>query len=161
MLRLIPLVFVSLHADKTSIMISAIDQHLYIGEQVDAKSPPSFISAVFWTALEPQFSPPSNLLFARLPLKENAKPNPIDLEMGIQWLARHLPRHHILVACRVGIDRSPSIIIAYLCCMQGLSFAEAYDLVSQKRPGTTPLPHLAALIEQIQTKNPILSSQTR
>lgn len=112
----------------------------------------------FWTALEPQLSPSSNLLFARLPLKEITKPNPLDLETGIQWLARHLPEHHILVACRVGIGRSPSIIIAYLCSMQGLSFEEAQDLVTQKRPGTTPLPHLASLIEQLKTKTPILSS---
>jgi protein-tyrosine phosphatase len=111
-------------------MINDINQHLYIGEQAHAESPPSFISAVFWTALEPQLSPPSNLLFARLPLKENTKPNLIDMEMGIQWLARHLPEHHILVACRVGIGRSPSIIIAYLCCMQGLSFEEAKGLVT-------------------------------
>lgn len=148
-------------ADKISIMISYIDHHLYIGEQVDAESPPSFISAVFWTALDPQLSPPPNIVFARLPLKEYTEPDLIDLEMGVQWLARHLPEHHILVACRVGFGRSPSIIIAYLCCMHGLSFEEAQDLVTQKRPGTTPLPHLASLIEQLKTKTPALSSRTR
>ena len=148
-------------ADKISIMISYIDHHLYIGEQVDAESPPSFISAVFWTALETQLSPPPNVVFARLPLKEYTEPDLIDLEMGVQWLARHLPKHHILVACRVGFGRSPSIIIAYLCCMHGLSFEEAQNLVTQKRPGTTPLPHLASLIEQLKTKTPALSSRNR
>jgi protein-tyrosine phosphatase len=154
-------VFVPLDADKISIMISYVDHHLYIGEQVDAESPPLFISAVFWTALDPQLLPPPNVLFARLPLKEYTEPNLIDLEMGVQWLARHLPEHHILVACRVGFGRSPSIIIAYLCCMHGLSFEEARDLVTQKRPGTTPLPHLASLIEQLKTKTPDLTTRTR
>ena len=148
-------------ADKISIMISYIDHHLYIGEQVDAESPPSFISAVFWTALDPQLSPPPKVVFARLPLKEYTEPDLIDLEMGVQWLARHLPEHHILVACRVGFGRSPSIIMAYLCCMHGLSFKEAQDLVTQKRPGTTPLPHLASLIEQLKTKTPALAPSNR
>jgi protein-tyrosine phosphatase len=142
-------------------MISYIDHHLYIGEQVDAESPPLFINAVFWTALNPQLLPPPNVVFARLPLKEYTEPNLIDLEMGVQWLARHLPKHHILVACRVGLGRSPSIIIAYLCCMQGFSFEEAKDLVTQKRPGTTALPHLASLIEQLKTKNLDLTTPTR
>lgn len=158
---LILLVFGPPQADKTSIMISYIDHHLYIGEQMDAESPPSFITAVFWTALDPRISQPSNIIFARLPLKEYTEPDLIDLEMGVQWLARHLPKHHILVACRVGFGRSPSIIIAYLCCKHGLSFEEAQDLVTQKRPGTTPLPHLASLIEQLKTKTPALSSPTR
>lgn len=153
--------FVPLYADKIPIMISYIDHHLYIGEQVDAESPPPFISAVFWAALDPQLSPPASVVFARLPLKEYTEPNLIDLEMGVQWLARHLPEHHILVACRVGFGRSPSIIIAYLCCMHGLSFEEARDLVTQKRPGTTPLPHLASLIEQLKTKTPALAQPNR
>ena len=133
------------------IMISYIDYHLFIGEQVDAQSPPAFISAVFWTALDTQLSPPPNIVFGRLPLKEYTEPDLIDLEMGIQWLARHLPEHNILVACRVGLGRSPSLIIAYLCCVQHLSFAEAQELVTRKRPETTPLPHLASKIEQLQT----------
>ena len=81
--------------------------------------------------------------------------------MGVEWLARHLPEHHILVPCLVGFGRSPSIIIAILCCMHGLSFEEAQDLATQKRPGTRPLPHLASLIEQLKTKTPDLSLRTR
>ena len=161
MLLLIRLVFALPHADNIPIMISYVGHQLYIGEQADAESPPPFINAVFWTALDLQISPPPNLVFARLPLKEYTEPDLIDLEMGVQWLARHLPEHHILVACRVGFGRSPSIIIAYLCCMHGLSFEEARDLVTQKRPGTTPLPHLASLIEQLKTKTPDLTTRTR
>lgn len=149
------------HADNIPIMISYVDHHLYIGEQADAESPPSFISAVFWTALDPQISPPPNMVFARLPLKEYTEPDLIDLEMGVEWLARHIEEHHILVACRVGLGRSPSIIIAYLCCKHGLSFKEAQELVTQKRPGTTPLPHLGTLIEQLKMKTPVFSPRTR
>ena len=139
-------------------MISLIDKHLYIGQQADANSPPSFITAVFWTALDSSISPPPHVLFARLPLKENSKPNLVDLEMGIQWLARHLPRHHILVAGGVGFSRSASVIIAYLCCNNGHSFEQALKLVTKKRPGTTPLPELTSLIEQLRTKTPLLNA---
>ena len=156
-LPLIPLVLDPLSTDKVSIMISYVDHHLYIGEKRDVNSPPSFITAVFWTALDSQISPPPNVLFGRLPLKEHTKPNPVDLEMGVQWLTRHLPNHHILVACEVGFSRSISVIIAYLCCMHGLSFEKAHKLVTQKRPGTTPLPQLASLIEQLRSKTPTLS----
>jgi hypothetical protein len=45
--------------------------------------------------------------------------------------------------------------------MHGLSFEEARDLVTQKRPGTTPLPHLASLIEQLKTKTPALAQPNR
>lgn len=81
--------------------------------------------------------------------------------MGVEWLARHLPEHNILVACRAGLGRSPSIILAYLCCMHGLSFEEAQNLVTQKRPETTPLPHLVSLIERCQIKTPAYNVPTR
>lgn len=158
---MIPLVFAPLDADKISIMISYVDHQLYIGEQADAEAPPAFITAVLWTALDIHLSPPPNIVFARLPLKEYTEPDPIDLEMGVTWLSRHLPEHHILVACRVGFGRSPSLIIAYLCCILGLSFEDAEALVSQKRPGTTPLPHLATLIKELQTTTPALTQPTR
>jgi hypothetical protein len=155
------LVFALIGADNIPIMISYVDHQLYIGEQADAESPPPFISAVFWTALEVPLSPPPNIVFARLPLKEYTEPDIIDLKMGVDWLVRHLPTHHILVACRVGLGRSPSLIMAYLCCRHGLSFQEAQALVTQKRPGTTPLPHLARVIKQLKMKSPALSRPNR
>ncbi len=158
---LICLVFFSSLAEKMFIMISYIDHQLYIGEQADAESPPACITAVLWTALDIPLSPPSNVIFARLPLREYTEPDPIDLEMGLEWLSQRLPQHHILVACRVGFGRSPSVVITYLCCMLGLSYQEALGLLAQKRPGTTPLPHLESLIEQIRAKTPILSPLSR
>ena len=142
-------------------MITYVDHHLYIGEKADVDAPPSFITAVLWTALDSQISPPPNVVFSRLPLKEHTKPNPVDLEMGIQWLSRHLLNHHILVSCEVGFSRSASVIIAYLSCMHGLTFEKAHNLVTQKRPGTTPLPDLASIIQQLKLTTPALSSSSR
>ena len=130
-------------------MISYVDHQLYIGEQADAESPPDLITAVLWTAGDIQLTPPPNIVFAQVPFKEFTEPDPIDVELGVSWLARHLPEHHILIACRVGFGRSPSLIIAYLCCIHGISYQEACDLVLKKRPGTTPLPYLAPIIEKL------------
>ena len=135
------------------IMISFVCKNLCIGDQLDAEAPPPFITAVLWAALDPKISPPPNRVFAKLPLNEYTKPDLIDIQAGVEWLVRHLPQHHILVGCRVGLGRSPSIIIAYLCCIQHLSFEEALKFVTEKRPGATPLPHLNAIIEQLKNKN--------
>ena len=51
-------------------MISYVDHQLYIRGQAVAESPPAFISAVLWTALDIQLSLPANIVFGRLPLKE-------------------------------------------------------------------------------------------
>jgi len=134
-------------------MISVIIERLCVGDQLDAEAPPPFITAILWTALDPRISPPANRVFARLPLKEYTEPDLIDLQAGVEWLARHLSEHHILVACRAGLGRSPSIIIAYLCCIQHLSYEKALQLITEKRPGSTPLPHLDSIIEQMKKKN--------
>ncbi len=131
-------------------MISYVDHQLYVGDQMDAESPPAFISAVLWTAPDIPLSPPPGLAFGRLPLKEYTEPDLIDLQMGVEWLDQRLPEHQILVACRLGFGRSPSVTIAYLCCVLGLSYKEAEDLLIQKRPGTTPLPRLDSLITRLQ-----------
>ncbi len=141
-------------------MISYIDHQLYIGDKTDAESPPAFINAVLWTAGDIRLSPPPNTLFGRLPLNEYTEPDPIDLKMGIEWLAQRLPEHHILVACRQGFGRSPSVIIAYLCCVVGLPYYQAHDLLTQKRPGTTPLPRLDSLVEQLRETSPVLTPST-
>ena len=93
----ISLVLRAVLADKTFIMISYVDHQIYIGEQADAESPPDYITAVLWTAGDIQIAPPPNSVFARLPLKEFTEPDPIDIEIGISWIARHLPEHHILM----------------------------------------------------------------
>ncbi len=135
-------------------MIIQIVDHLFIGDQPAAEVPPSEISAVLWAALDATITPPTDLVFARLPLREYTEPDPVDMEMGVDWLVRHLPNHQILVACRAGLGRSPSLIIAYLCCIQRWSFHEALSFVTQKHPGTTPLPRLAEVISQLTIKVP-------
>ena len=41
--------------------------------------------------------------------------------------------HNVYVHCSMGINRSPSIVIAYLTWIKGLSLGEVYDLVTTIR----------------------------
>ena len=127
-----------------------IVESLVIGNQYEAQAPPPFISAVLWAALEPILPAPSVEAFARIPLREFTEPDPLDLCAGVDWLARHLPAHHVLVACREGKGRSVSLVIAYLCCVQQMSYEEAVGFVRRRRPGATPLPRLKACIGKVK-----------
>ena len=62
-----------------------------------------------------------------------------------------------MVCCRVGMGRSVSVVIAYLCCVEGLSYPDAVRLVLTRRPGGMPLPHLEEIIDDL----PSPSERTR
>ncbi|MCA9471053.1 MAG: dual specificity protein phosphatase family protein [Nitrospirales bacterium] len=126
---------------------------LYIGNIDDAHTPPPNISALLWTALESKLAPlPQGVILGRIPLREYTEAVPMDIESGIAWLERHLPKHQVLVACRAGMGRSVSVVIAYLCCVQGMSFDKAVEFVRERRKGTTPLPRLEQTIEKVKKR---------
>ena len=127
-----------------------IMESLLIGNVYDAQQPPPFISAVLWTALEERISSPAGVHFARIPLREYTEPDPIDLEAGVDWLTRHHKENRVLVACRAGLGRSASLVIAYLCCVKNMSYQEAVQFVQARRPGATPLPNLEKTIEKLK-----------
>lgn len=125
---------------------------LYIGNIDDAHAPPPVISALLWTALESKLEPPPDIILGRIPLREYTEANPMDIEFSLEWLVRHLPDHQILVACRAGMGRSVSVVIAYLCCVKDMSYDEAVTFVTERRKGVTPLPRLEQTIEKVKQK---------
>lgn len=127
-----------------------IMESLSVGNVTDAQKPPPFISAVLWAALDPKISPPHGVLFARIPLREFTEADPIDIEAGVDWLSRYYPANSILIACRAGMGRSVSVVIAYLCCIKGMSFEEARQFVLDRHAGATPLPNLEQTIEKVK-----------
>lgn len=52
-----------------------------------------------------------------------------------QCMSRNLP---IYVHCLAGIERSPTVCIAYLCRFEGLELWEAIDFVKRAHPPTCP-----------------------
>ena len=123
---------------------------LYIGNIEDAQAPPPTISAVLWSAVDLKLPQPQDRLLGRIPLREYTEADPMDIESALAWLERYLPHHQILVACRAGMGRSVSIVIAYLCCIKDLPYEEAVTFVRERRHGATPLPRLEQTIEKVK-----------
>ncbi len=48
------------------------------------------------------------------------------------------------------MGRSVSVVMAYLCCVQGMTYTEVLKLVMRRRPGAMPLPKLEEAIEQVR-----------
>ncbi len=127
-----------------------VTDSLLVGNLDDARNPPGFIGGLLFVAEEHQVAPPEGLLYERIPLKEFGEADPGDLARGVAWLERYGPTNRVMVCCRAGMGRSVSMVIAYLCCVKGMSYAEALRLLRARRPGATPLPNLEQTIEQVR-----------
>jgi protein-tyrosine phosphatase len=88
--------------------------------------------------------------YHRIPFREFAKANPAKLLEAIQWLEPRVSRGRALVCCRAGMGRSVSVVMAYLCCIEGWTYDEVLKLVMVRRPGAMPLPNLQVAIEQVR-----------
>lgn len=123
---------------------------LLVGNAQDAEQPPPFVNGVLFLAEERRIEPPSGIAYARLPLKEFEEADPAVVEEAVAWLEEHAPSKRLMVCCRAGLGRSVSIVIAYLCCVKDMRYAEALLLLKARRPGATPLPNLEETIEKVQ-----------
>ncbi len=127
-----------------------IIESLLVGNLDDVKSPPSYVTAVLFVAEEYDVALPDTIRFSKVPLKEFTEAAPEDLKRAIEWLEQHAASHRVMVCCRAGMGRSVSVVIAYLCCVRGLSYEDALLLVRMRRPGATPLPQLEKTIQTVQ-----------
>jgi protein-tyrosine phosphatase len=120
-----------------------------IGEYEEAVSPPSGIDALLCVAEERNLSSP-NLPYHKVPIVD-MRPIPTDqLREAIEWIHRIVSSGgRILVFCNLGIGRSPSVVIPYLCCRKNYSFGEAVETVARRRPNISILPKLILSIEEI------------
>jgi protein-tyrosine phosphatase len=48
------------------------------------------------------------------------------------------------------MGRSVSVVMAYLCCVEGMTYAEVLKLVMKRRPGAMPLPNLEEAINEVR-----------
>ena len=119
-----------------------VTESLSVGNVEDAKNPPSFVQGVLFVAAEHDILPPPGMLFNKIPLVEFGQANPQQVYEAVAWLEQHAPKKKIMVCCRAGMGRSVSMVIAYLCCVQGMGYNEAVQMLKSRRPGATPLPNL-------------------
>jgi protein-tyrosine phosphatase len=127
-----------------------ITDNLLVGSIVDAEEPPPAIGTLLLVAEEFTITPTAWMDYHRIPFREFAKADPSKLMEAVQWLESRAPRGRTLVCCRAGMGRSVSVVMAYLCCVEGRTYDEVLKLVMARRPGAMPLPNLQVAIEQVR-----------
>ena len=127
-----------------------ITETLLVGNINDAIEPPQQISAVLLVAAEFTIQPPSWLLYGRIPFSEYAEAEPLLLDQAVSWVEQHLSSNRVMVCCRAGMGRSVSVVMAYLCCVQGMTYDEVLKLVMKRRPGAMPLPNIEKAISDVR-----------
>jgi protein-tyrosine phosphatase len=126
-----------------------ITETLLVGNINDAREPPAKVGALLLVAAEYTVEPPSWLLYGKIPFAEFAEAEPISLDQAVNWVEQHLADNRVMVCCRAGMGRSVSVVMAYLCCVQGMTYTEVLKLVMTRRPGAMPLPMLEEAIAQV------------
>lgn len=127
-----------------------ITDRLLVGTIVDAEDPSPVIGTLLLVAEEFTLTPASWLDYHHIPFREFAKADPAKLAHAVEWLEQRVPNGRALVCCRAGMGRSVSVIMAYLCCVEGKSYDEVLKLVMARHPGAMPLPNLQVAIEQVR-----------
>jgi protein-tyrosine phosphatase len=127
-----------------------ITENLLVGNINDAKEPPVKIGALLLVAAEYALESPDWLISGRIPFSEYAEAEPRLLDQAVSWVEQHISGNRVLVCCRAGMGRSVSVVMAYLCCVEGLTYDEVLKLVMKRRPGAMPLPNLEEAITQVR-----------
>ena len=127
-----------------------ITDNLLVGNIDDAQAPPEVIGTLLLVAEEFSITPASWLDYHRIPFREFAKVDPVKLLEAVQWLEQRASKGRTMVCCRAGMGRSVSVVMAYLCCVEGRTYEDVLKVVMTRRPGAMPLPNLQVAIEQVR-----------
>ena len=127
-----------------------ITENLLVGNINDSRDPPVKIGALLLVAAEFTLEAPKWLISGRIPFSEYAEAEPLLLDRAVSWVEQHHSDNRVMVCCRAGMGRSVSVVMAYLCCIQGMTYDEVLKLVMMRRPGATPLPKLEDAINQVR-----------
>ena len=127
-----------------------ITEKLLVGNINDAKEPPVKIGALLLVAAEYALESPNWLISSRILFSEYAEAEPLLLDQAVSWVEQHISDNRVMVCCRAGMGRSVSVVMAYLCCVQGMTYDEVLKLVMRRRPGAMPLPNLEKSITQVR-----------
>ncbi len=127
-----------------------ITDSLLVGSIDDAQGPPEVVGTLLLVAEEFTITPAACVDYHRIPFREFAKVDPAKLAEAVRWLEPRASKGMTLVCCRAGMGRSVSVVMAYLCCVEGRTYDEVLKLVMARRPGAMPLPNLQVAIEQVR-----------
>lgn len=123
---------------------------LIVGSKDDARNPPLDLGGLLIVAEEVIANIPAGVPYARVPLKEFKEADVGGLYQAVQWIEQHAGAKPVMVCCRAGMGRSASVLIAYLCCVDGMSYSDALALVKERRQGALPLPGIEITIGKVK-----------
>ena len=129
-----------------------ITDRLLVGNIDDAKQPPTAIGTLLLVAEELTVTPAAWVDYHHIPFREFAKADHAKLAQAVEWLEPRVPKGRTLVCCRAGMGRSVSVVMAYLCCVEGQTYDEVLKLIMTRRPSAMPLPNLQVAIEQVRQR---------
>ena len=130
-----------------------IFKNLAIGNFEDAQDIPAGIDALLCVAQEIDLSH-IRCLYYKVPIVD-MQPIPEDqLKEAVVFIRDHIENHKIMVFCNAGVGRSPSVVVAYLSCVQGYGYGEAVEFVASRKPFMSTLPNLILSIEQLKKMIP-------
>ena len=133
-----------------------ITDRRFVGNIYDARQPVAQVSALLLVAEEFVLDTPPGVIYERIPLKEYSDVTSLMLARAVEWVERHAPDNRVMVCCRAGMGRSVSVVMAYLCCVEDMTYAEVLKLVKTRRPGAMPLPKLEEVIQAVRRlRNPV------
>jgi protein-tyrosine phosphatase len=129
--------------------VKFILDNLAIGNFEEAQAPPAEIDALLCVAQEIDLTPVDRL-YCKVPIVD-MQPIPAgELREAVEFIAGNISAHKILVFCNAGVGRSPSVVVAYLCCKLGYGFGQAVEHVARCKPFMSVLPNLILSIEALR-----------
>jgi protein-tyrosine phosphatase len=126
-------------------VITHVLERLAVGAAADARRSPEKFTAVLNVAEEVDLDAAGKTCH-KIPLKDLVPISPEAMSEAILWIKEHIRHQGVLVVCKAGIGRSPSIVIGYLCSI-GFGYDEAVRFVGSKQSDISPVPNLAFSIE--------------
>ncbi len=126
-----------------------ITDRLFVGNIYDARRPTTQVSAVLLVAEEYDIEAPGGVVYGRIPFKEYGEVHSQTLARAVNWVERQVADNRVMVCCRAGMGRSVSVVMAYLCCVERMAYADVLKLVMARRPGAMPLPKLEETIQEV------------
>jgi protein-tyrosine phosphatase len=137
-----------------------ITDKLFVGNIHDARQPSSQVSAMLLVAEEYEIDAPGGVVYARIPFKEYGDVHSLTLARAVNWVERHLSDNRVMVCCRAGMGRSVSVVMAYLCCVEEMTYPDVLKLVMARRPGALPLPKLEETIQEVRRLRKLAHTRT-
>ncbi|MFC1743984.1 dual specificity protein phosphatase family protein [Candidatus Riflebacteria bacterium] len=123
--------------------------NLAIGNFKEALTPAPQIDALLCVAEERDVEN-CPFLYKKVPMVDMHPIPPTQLAEAVEWIKDNISHKKIMVFCNAGVGRSPSTVVAYLCCFHQMGFGEAVEFVARRKADISTLPNLILTIEEVR-----------